>query len=317
MPPPADPWQPACLRARHPRSGGGSAAGRRHRRAPAASRGCSCRQPAGAFVHRGPRGTGRCHHTPGRGHQHHRRGTPGVGLRRRRVHARRRVSFGPGHAQNDLSSWTRIGTPLLRLDAGAAADELVTIRVPANAVRGAHDAVVWAETSSPAPTGGGVTLVNRVGIRVYLTVDKSARPRPRFASPHCAPRARRTDRSWSRRTSPTYGRGPLSVSGRLTLGQGGSSGLRAGPFRAGGGCADHARPIPDRLGAGTGRGATRALAGAHAGHQRRRHPYHHRHADVAGRTASPASPGGRSLIGAAVLLAALLLMAAATRRKRL
>jgi hypothetical protein len=29
--------------------------------------------------------------------------------------------FGPGHAQNDVSSWTRISTPLFRLDAGAVA----------------------------------------------------------------------------------------------------------------------------------------------------------------------------------------------------
>jgi hypothetical protein len=225
--------------------------------------------------------------------------------------------FGPGHAQNDVSSWTRIGTPLLRLDAGAAADELVTIRVPANAVRGAHDAVVWAETSSPAPTGGGVTLVNRVGIRVYLTVDKSGAAAPAFRI--SALRAtRQTDGSQLVTAHVTNdGSGPLSVSGRLTLGQDGSSGLRAGPFSLAAGAPimpGHSQLVSARVPAAVppGRWQVRMLVTSGT-------VTHTATATLtfAGQTASPAAPGGRSLIGAAVLLAALLLMAAAARRKRL
>ena len=50
--------------------------------------------------------------------------------------------------------------------------EDVTIRVPRNATAGERYAVIWAEASASAPGGGGVRLVNRVHIRVYLTVDR-------------------------------------------------------------------------------------------------------------------------------------------------
>ena len=44
------------------------------------------------------------------------------------------------------------------------------IDVPVDASAGERYAVVWAEVSAPASAAGGVTLVNRVGVRVYLSV---------------------------------------------------------------------------------------------------------------------------------------------------
>lgn len=225
--------------------------------------------------------------------------------------------FGPGHAQNDVSSWTRIGTPLLRLGAGSSARELVTIRVPKDAVRGVHDAVVWAETSSPAPTGGGVTLVNRVGVRVYLTIDQSGAAATAFRI--SALRAeRQTDGSQLVTARVTNdGDGPLSASGRLTLGQGGSSGLRAGPFSLAPVAPimpGHSQLVSVRVPATVpaGRWQARMLVTSGA-------VTHTTSATLTltGPAASPAAsrrPGGWWLIGGAALLA--LVLAAARRGRR-
>jgi hypothetical protein len=89
--------------------------------------------------------------------------------------------FAPSHTANGLSRWTSVSQNVLRLAAGTKALETVTIKVPRNASRGPGYGVVWAEVSAPAPAGGGVRLVNRVGVRMYVSVGPGGALRSDFA----------------------------------------------------------------------------------------------------------------------------------------
>jgi hypothetical protein len=79
--------------------------------------------------------------------------------------------------QNELSRWTSVSGALLRVKPGTTAIDTVTVRVPKKVSSGSRYAVVWAELSGTAPSAGGVRLVNRVGVRMYVTVG-SRRPVP-------------------------------------------------------------------------------------------------------------------------------------------
>ncbi|MBT2586336.1 hypothetical protein [Arthrobacter sp. ISL-95] len=59
----------------------------------------------------------------------------------------------------------------LELPSQSAAENTVTIAVPADAAPGESYAIVWAEVSTSG--GDGVKLVNRAGIRIYLDVRGS------------------------------------------------------------------------------------------------------------------------------------------------
>lgn len=83
-----------------------------------------------------------------------------------------RFAFAPGHTQNELSHWTAVSAPALRLSPGGHATETVTIMVPPGTKDGERTAVVWAEIRAAGSTG--VELVNRVGVRVYLVVGAGA-----------------------------------------------------------------------------------------------------------------------------------------------
>jgi hypothetical protein len=136
--------------------------------------------------------------------------------------------FADGHTQNDVSSWTRLSRPSIDIAAGETVLEDVTIRVPRNAAAGEHYAVIWAEASASAPSGGGVRLVNRVGVRVYLTVAKSGVAASMFTLSGL-----HADRSGGEALIVAVvhntGGSTLTATGDVTL-RDGPSGLRAGPF---------------------------------------------------------------------------------------
>jgi hypothetical protein len=140
-----------------------------------------------------------------------------------------RFAFAPGHTQNELSSWTSVSRDVLRLPAGTKAFETVTIRVPRQASSGEHSAVIWAQVSSPPPTAGGVTLVNRVGIRMYISIGPDGAHPSNFAIG--APTAKRTTTGAPLVVAEVHnsGRRTLEISGSLTLSNG-PGGLGAGPF---------------------------------------------------------------------------------------
>ncbi len=137
--------------------------------------------------------------------------------------------FAPGQTRNELSSWVRVSEPLLRLSPGATAIDTLTINVPKKASSEERYAVIWAQVSTPRLAGGGVTLVNRVGIRMYLSSGVGGEPPANF-----------TIDSLSATRSPigqplvvamihNDGRRTLGISGTLTLSDG-PGGLSAGPF---------------------------------------------------------------------------------------
>lgn len=134
-----------------------------------------------------------------------------------------------GHTPNDLSLWTTPAEAVLEIAPGARTLDLVTVAVPADAAPGEQYAVVWAEISTPGT--GGVTLVNRVGIRLYLSVGPGNAPAAAFTvdsltavrTPDGAPLV-------LARVHNTGGRA-LDLSGALSLTAAPGS-LRAGPFPA-------------------------------------------------------------------------------------
>lgn len=130
---------------------------------------------------------------------------------------------------NELSTWTSVSRPRLALPAGDKAMVSVEIDVPADAPPGEQYAVVWAQTTSKAANGDGVTQVSRVGIRIYLSVGPGGEPASDFTIESFT--AARSDLG-----SPlvqavvrnTGGRA-LDLSGTLNLTDG-PGGLSAGPF---------------------------------------------------------------------------------------
>ena len=145
----------------------------------------------------------------------------------------RRGNFGfaPGHSQNDLSSWTSVSRDTLSLLPGAKAFETLTINVPKDAPPGERYAVIWAEVSAGAPTAGGVTLVNRVGVRMYLSIGPGGTLPSNFAIGSLTAERSKTGEPLVVANVHNSGRRSLEISGTLTLSKG-PGGLRAGPFAA-------------------------------------------------------------------------------------
>lgn len=133
-----------------------------------------------------------------------------------------------GHTQNDLASWISLNPPAPVLRSQKRAFVNVTIKVPPQASRGERYGVVWAEVTNASPNGG-VTRVNRVGIRIYLAVGPGGAPPTDFTiasltaerDPHGTPLLQATVRNTGERA--------LDLSARLTL-TNGPGGLSAGPF---------------------------------------------------------------------------------------
>ena len=139
--------------------------------------------------------------------------------------------FRDGRAVSDLTTWTRVEPASVNSAPGAKAVATVTIAVPADASEGERYGVVWAEVSSAPPEGGGVTAVNRVGVRIYLSVGPGGEPASDFRVDSLT--ARRDDTGQAVVSALVHNTGgrALDMSGTLSLGDG-PGGLRAGPFQA-------------------------------------------------------------------------------------
>jgi hypothetical protein len=68
--------------------------------------------------------------------------------------------------------------------AGGRLTATVRIAVPKNAPPGEQLGVIWAEARSTADAAGSVVQVNRVGIRIYLSVGPGGAPRRNSSSTH-------------------------------------------------------------------------------------------------------------------------------------
>jgi hypothetical protein len=140
-----------------------------------------------------------------------------------------KFSFAPGRSGDSLSTWTTVAHSVLHLAPGATVADRVSIDVPRKASSGERYAVVWAEVSAPSPTKRGVRLVNRVGVRMYVSVGKGGMPAAEFTVGSLA--AGRTTNGAPLVTAVVHnvGQAALEITGELTLSNG-PGGLSAGPF---------------------------------------------------------------------------------------
>ncbi len=105
------------------------------------------------------------------------------------------------------------------------------IDVPRDAAPGERYGVVWVETRSTPADGDGITQVNRVGIRLYLSVGPGGPPAANFTID--AVTAKRTSDGHPMVLATVHNTGgrALDMNGTLRL-RHGPGGLTAGPYPA-------------------------------------------------------------------------------------
>lgn len=133
--------------------------------------------------------------------------------------------------ENELSSWTTLERQQLELAPGESADVVTTIRVPDDAAEGEQYGAVWAEmrSTNDEAAKGSVIEVNRVGIRIYLSVGPgNGKPADFTITSLTAARGSEGQAQLTALVTNTGGRA-LDISGNLTLNEGPSN-LSAGPF---------------------------------------------------------------------------------------
>ena len=131
---------------------------------------------------------------------------------------------------NDLSTWITVAPTSVTVPPRGEVDATVTIAVPLNAVSGERYAVVWAQPPE-STSGSGVSVINRVGIRVYLSVGNGPAPAIDFTINSLT--AARNSSGIPYVTAQVHNTGgrALDLSGTLML-TNGPGGTSAGPFPA-------------------------------------------------------------------------------------
>jgi hypothetical protein len=142
-------------------------------------------------------------------------------------------SFVPadGRTQNELSRWVTVDTGNADLGPGQTVQPKMTVTVPATATAGERYAVVWAELPPSTPPAGGIAVVNRVGLRIYLSVGPGGEPPTDFAIESLTAQRDPQSRPVVQATVKNTGGRALDLSGNLRLSEG-PGGLSAGPFDA-------------------------------------------------------------------------------------
>jgi hypothetical protein len=136
-----------------------------------------------------------------------------------------------GRTQNELSGWITIDTANADLAAGRSVQPKLTVSVPPTASAGERYAVVWAELPPAKPPAGGVAVVNRVGLRIYLSVGPGGEPKTDFVIESLTAGRDTSRRPVVQATVRNTGGRALDLNGKLTLAEG-PGGLSAGPFPA-------------------------------------------------------------------------------------
>jgi hypothetical protein len=136
-----------------------------------------------------------------------------------------------GHTPNDLSTWTSVSPGVPDVAAGGRTTATVTITVPRDAAPGEQYAAVWAEVGSAPGAGGGVNEVNRVGIRLYVSIGPGGPPAADFTITSMTAERLPDGRPMVLATVRNTGGRALDMNGDLRL-LAGPGGLSAGPFPA-------------------------------------------------------------------------------------
>jgi len=135
------------------------------------------------------------------------------------------------HTPNELSTWTSVLPGASNVPPGGHAIATVTIAVPRDAPSGEQYGVVWAETRSSSPAGGGITRVSRVGIRLYLSIGPGGAPASKFTIDSLTGKRSPDGQPEVLASVHNTGGRALDMSGTLQLSSG-PGGLSAGPFPA-------------------------------------------------------------------------------------
>jgi hypothetical protein len=135
------------------------------------------------------------------------------------------------HTPNELSTWTSVLPGAFEIPSGGHAIATVTIAVPRNAPPGEQYGVIWAETRTPPPAGGGITQVSRVGIRLYLSIGPGGAPASNFTIDSLTGKRSPDGQPVVVANVHNTGGRALDMSGTLQL-SAGPGGLSAGPFAA-------------------------------------------------------------------------------------
>lgn len=134
-----------------------------------------------------------------------------------------------GAIQNELSSWVSLSRQTLLLAPHGASKISVSVKVPKNASESERYGVVWAEVRSTATSG--LISVNRVGIRVYLSVGAGSAPPSSFEIRSLAGTRDANGTPIVEAVVSNTGGRALDLSGQLSLTDGPGE-LSAGPFTA-------------------------------------------------------------------------------------
>jgi hypothetical protein len=134
--------------------------------------------------------------------------------------------FGDRTSRNELTSWTKVEPAEVLVEPQGTQIATVTVEVPDDAVDGERYAVVWAELPS---SGGQAAVVNRVGVRMYISVGEGEEPESDFEIDTLTAGRERDGTPVVRTHITNTGGRALDIGGRLTLDDG-PGGLRAGPF---------------------------------------------------------------------------------------
>lgn len=130
--------------------------------------------------------------------------------------------------KSDLTRWAAVDRPQVQLQPGEAADLMATITVPTDAPEGERYGAFWAEMRSTA-SAGGVASVNRVGIRIYLSVGPGAGQAADFTITSLASTRDAEGTPQVSALVTNSGGRAVDLAGELTLAAG-PGGLSAGPF---------------------------------------------------------------------------------------
>jgi hypothetical protein len=135
------------------------------------------------------------------------------------------------HTPNELTTWTSVLPGAFEVPSGGHAIATVMIAVPRNAPPGEQYGVIWAETRSAPPAGGGITQVSRVGIRLYLSIGPGGAPASEFTINSLTGKRSSNGQPMVVASVHNTGGRALDMSGTLQLSSG-AGGLSAGPFQA-------------------------------------------------------------------------------------
>jgi hypothetical protein len=135
--------------------------------------------------------------------------------------------FFDGRRQNELAGWTSVDPATVSVAPSGAEVVTATIAIPADAVDGERYGVVWAEVASRG--AGNVRSVNRVGIRMYVSIGTGIEPSSDFTVDSLTASRRADGTPMVSALVRNTGQRALDLSGTLQLSNGPGA-LSAGPF---------------------------------------------------------------------------------------